>query len=311
MSVRVRQLIFFFVLLSSGFGLVSLLFYSAGYGINLKKFELVPTGSIRISVQSKEDALIFLLPEGGSLTSSDASFTHLLPGEYRLHVELDQYNPINLQLTVAPNSTLIIDPLYLWPIQEPVHSSLSPVLAEPKKIADLDIALQSAISELGIHSSEMELLTLSDQDTIILDKVSGIVHLLESTGQSIQTRNLGSAKKVIASNNTDTVLLVSEFSLQSVNIHTTDTETILRISQPINDALWLVGTPYITYSIGSDIHIIDSRQQTNFNDQLVAQLPLVVEQIQYLVDDRQLLFVLSDASVYTWSIDDASTADDK
>jgi hypothetical protein len=302
MSIRVRQLVFLLVLFASIVGLVWILLYSAGYGFSFRTWQLVPTGSIRVAIEPRDDALIFLLPEGGSYNNDDASFTHLLPGTYRLHAEIDHYYPVNLEITVEPNTTVIVDPLYLWPMQSAQLAPKAIVQPQPTSIADIDIEFQAAISQLDIPAEQIELLDLHEHGVIVTDTTSHTAQWLESSGHAIKTHSLGSANRVATTNDSDVVLLISAFSLQRFDLTSANTETVLRISQPISAANWITGTPYVAYSIGTDLHIMDSRRQTNYADQLVAQLPANITALWYDVDREQIMVELSNSNLYSWSI---------
>ena len=126
MSMRVRQLIFSVVFTASICGLAALLVYSAGYRFSSTDWSLQPTGSIRVAVAAEDGLVISLLPTGETSDSPNTSFTHLLPGKYHLYVEATGYQPLNLELTVEPKTTIILDPLRLWPTSHRFHRSLTP-----------------------------------------------------------------------------------------------------------------------------------------------------------------------------------------
>ncbi len=287
MSKRVRQLIFLAVFCLSAVGLTAILLYSAGYGFNFHTWKLQPTGSIRIAVEPKDDVLIQLLPVGTSDHGHQASFTHLLPGIYHLHVEAPNYQPVNLELTVEPNTTLLIEPLRLWPLlTKPAQTKKKAPLEV--EVDSLSIALQAAVSQLEILKDETKILPVDSSTIAVLNRQSGVVQLLTQSGNIIQSRQLGIAQDIQYTDRADAMLLVSQFALERVDLHTSNSETIIRLSTPISAAAWIGSTPYLAYSKGQEIHLIDSRAATHYSDQVIAEHTTPVSALWYDVESDEL-----------------------
>lgn len=291
MSKRVRQIIFLVVFTLSVLGLVAILAYGVGYSFDFETGRFRPTGSIRLTVDPKDDVLIQLLPTGASSNSNQASFTHLLPGTYHLYVEAPGYQSANFVLAVEPNATLIIEPLRLWAIQKPQRlfvDMLAPVVVE---MEELSIALQSAVSQMGIAEADAKLLPIDQRTIVVLNRLTKAVHLLTQNGNVIQTRSLGTADDIQATYHADEVLLITQFSLERANLYTNSSETIIRLSKPIDSATWIIGTPYIAYSVEETIHIIDSRPYTNYSDQVVAENITGITDLRYDAELDELRWV--------------------
>lgn len=300
MSTRVRQLIFLIVSFGSIAGLVWILFYSSGYHFNWTQLAWQATGGIRLFIQPAQNILVIILPNGLTSRASDTTFTHLLPGEYYVSVEAPDHLPVHLFITVQPNSTTVIDPLYLWPNQAllPVNDQPKPILSP--ETTQLPIVFQSILSQYDRPDST-DYYLVSQRQLIVLDPTTHLVMEYNRDGNVMTSQQLGSAiSDMTLSQNK--LLLASEFSLAVVDVSAHTTETITRLSTPIQQATWVSNTPYIAYATASQLHVIDSRSQTNYYDQLVATVGQPISQLWYDTALNSLWLTAADRT-YRWPLD--------
>jgi hypothetical protein len=79
-------------------------------------------------------------------------------------------------------------------------------------------------------------------------------------------------------------------------------KTIIRLSQPITAASWIDDTPYIAYSTASEFHIIDTREQTDYHDQLISSLPEPITQLSYDKSTKAML-LKNQTTVYSYPLE--------
>ncbi len=300
MSTRVRQLIFASVSLSFVLGLGWILLYSSGYNFNWTQLAFQPTGGIHLQVEPANDVLIIILPNGLTSRAAHATFTHLLPGQYHVSVEAPDHLPVNLTITVEPNKTTVIEPLYLWSNQTLQRVTQPTRLPKTLAKTELPIAFQSILAQYAAPDS-LDYYLVSPRQLVVLDSATQIVMEYTRDGSVMTSQQLGSAIRHMALSQ-NTLLLVSEFSLAVIDLSDHTTETITRLSTPIQQAAWLVGTPYIAYISGTNLHIIDSRVQTNYLDQIVTTTEQVITELVFDDDEKYLQLTVGDA-VYTWSVE--------
>lgn len=292
--MRIRQLIFLVVFTLSLAGLTAILAYSAGYSFDFSSWKLQTTGSMRITVEPKDDVLVLLLPTGSSSTSNQVSFTHLLPGKYRLYAESEGYQSVALELDVPSNNTILIEPLRLWPVNLPQRIFVDTEQPTNTTIEELPISLQSAISQLQLEPANLKFLLVNQRTVVVLDRDTSTVTMLTQAGNVVQSRSLGSAQDIQPTSDPNDLLLVGQFELQRVSLDSGSTETIMRLSTPITQATWLGSLPYIAYSSAGSIHIIDVRAITRYNDQLVIEHNLPINELWYVAERDELQFISAD-----------------
>lgn len=285
MSSRIRQLIFSLVVIGFVLGLAWILLYSSGYNFNWTQLAWQATGGIRLNVEPKADIWISLLPNGLNSRSTTTLFTHLLPGDYHLAVEASGYLPVNFPVTVRPNETTIIEPLRLWP-QPSLQPSRQP-LKPPKIITKtkLPIVFQSVLAQYD-QPDALYYYLVSERQLIVLDPINHLVMEYTRDGSVITSQQLGADITSMALTG-DQLLLINEFSLAVVNVSDHTTETITRLSKPIQHASWLTA-PYIAYISDQTLHVIDSRSQTSYFDQIITRLSTPVTALWYEVETETL-----------------------
>ncbi|MBI4406919.1 MAG: hypothetical protein HY565_00270 [Candidatus Kerfeldbacteria bacterium] len=305
MSTRLRQLIFIVVLTLSVVGLSWILLYSSGYSINWLTWTVQPTSNIRLAVEPNEGSYILLLPNGLSSNDGTASFTHLAPGDYHLHIEAPDYLPVNLSVTTKANSTLVFEPLRLWP-DVPIHpttTGLAPA-AEPIVPADLPIAFQAALAQLSSDSDQNQFIVGTNQ-VVVLDAVTQQATLLSQLGGVMTSRLLDNdTRQLVDIGQPDQIALLSDFSISLVSLSTDQFTTLIRVSTPIIAAVWISETPYIAYADAHSLHILDSRSQTNYSDQVVATLAATITAVEYNSDlDSIVISTTAETLLYPLTVD--------
>lgn len=300
MSSRIRQLIFSFVVIGFVLGLAWILLYSSGYNFNWTQLAWQATGGIQLSVQPTKDVLVIVLPNGLTSRTSQTTFTHLLPGQYHVKIEVPDHLTTNLTIEVQPNITTVIDPLYLWPDQVLLSSTTQTQSTSTSETTELPIVFQSILAQHNI-SANTDYYLVSQRQMIVLDPATRIVMEYTRDGSVITSQQLGSdiAQMALAQNK---LLLVSEFSLAVVDLSVNTTETITRLSTPILQATWLKNMPYIAYATSRDLHIIDIRKQTNYLDQVVATTPQETTELWFDVEHNNLQLVLG-TKTYRWPLE--------
>lgn len=301
MSARVRQLIFSVVLCGFILGLLWILLYSSGYRINWFNFTVQPTGHIRVAIEPSTDTFTVLLPTGSSSTDATVSFTHLTPGDYNLHVEAPDYLPVNLDLTVKPNKTLVIEPLRLWP-DAPTKAltvAITPreTTSEAVTTADIPIAYQAALAQITSGSDQNQYVVANDQ-VVVLDAMTHQVTLLSQIRGIMTSRVLDDDTiQLIALDQPDQILLRSAFSLTLASLSDDQFDTLTRVSQPLVAAAAITGTPYIAYADNTTVHILDSRSQGNYLDQQVATVSGQITNLDYNAELDSLVIIMTDATL--------------
>lgn len=282
MSTWVRQLIFIVVLTLSVVGLGWILLYSSGYSINWLTWTVQSTSNIRLAVEPSDDSYILLLPNGLTSNSGTASFTHLAPGNYHLHVEAPNYLPVNLTITTKQNSTLVFEPLRLWPDlpANPTTAITQPTIAAILP-ADLPIAFQAALAQINSGSDENQFIVGTDQ-VVVLDVVTHQATLLSQLGGVMTSRLLDDdTRQLIDIGQPDQIALLSDFSITLASLSADQFDTLIRVSKPIVAAVWITDTPYLAYADANSVHILDSRGQTNYLDQVVVELASTITALAY------------------------------
>ncbi|HBY73868.1 MAG TPA: hypothetical protein DEG44_04205 [Candidatus Kerfeldbacteria bacterium] len=300
MSTHLRQLIFLIVTFTSTIGLAWILLYSSGYNFNVTQLAFQPTGGIRVAVYPSKEVEVALLPNNELSHASETTFTHLLPGEYQLIVTSPHYRTINLVLDVAPNVTSMIDPLYLWPEQVPLSVATVPDKLGPLHTTELPIVFQSILANTTIPD-QSDYVLVTQRQFIVLNKDTHTVTEYVRDGSVITSQQLGSAVTEMALAQHQ-LLLVSQFGLTVVDVLEHTSETITRLSTPIQTASWVTNTPYIAYSTADTVHIVDSRLQVDYLDQLVATTPEPITDLWYDAELNSLWLTTATAH-YRWPLE--------
>lgn len=276
MSSRLRQIIFNVVLVASLGGLAWILLYSAGYHLDVLEFTLQPTGAVRLQVQPTDQVFITL----GERTATEptVSFVHLAPGNYPLTVSAAGYWPVSAPLAVEPRSTLLLEPLRLWPTAGLQPTTPVPVIPLPNTVL------------------------VANDDVIVLDTASGVVNRIRRYQADVISQQLATNISAIQLADDHThLLLMNPFSLVVLNLASGSSETLTRLSTPIQAARWVGDTPYISYATGTSLHVIDRRSVMQYLDQTVATAPSPITALTYAADLNSIIVRTSDQA-YVWSI---------
>lgn len=111
---RIRGVLFYLSLLLFFIGLPLILFYALGYKFNLHNFKLIKTGLIYVKTQP-EGARVYinhkLMPE-----KTPASIQELIPGVYKVTLELDKYYSWKGEVDVEAGKVSRLDKIILFSI---------------------------------------------------------------------------------------------------------------------------------------------------------------------------------------------------
>ena len=234
MAKRVRQIIFVIVLIGSCVGLVWLLLYSAGYRIHPLSARLEATGAIRVIIPGVANPTVWLEPANSSQSSNQVNFTHLKPGDYTIRVEAPGYQATSVVVSVEPSLTTILDPLMVWSNSPLIRANGDVVVSTPEAINSLPIELQAIIADLETSHDVLDVKPQNNKDTA-------------------------------------PILLHGRYHLASLDPRTGQVTTLLRISNPILAATWYQTTPYVLYTQDQFVHVLDTREATYLNDQVIAE----------------------------------------
>jgi len=147
---RIRAFLFYLSVVIFFSGIPFILSSSLGYKFNPKKFKFTKTGLIDIKTQPADARIYF---DGKLLKDkTPATIYDIVPGEYNLRIEMDNYYPWIDKVSVYPRQVSRVDKIVLFPIQ-PNKKQLN----------------QERITSFWINEDRARIYYLSQKDKIIYE----------------------------------------------------------------------------------------------------------------------------------------------
>lgn len=279
MEQRIRKVLFYFSIILFFILLPSVLLYSFGYKLDINRFRFIKTGLIYL--KTIPDGARVYLNERRLKETTPATIAELLPGRYRLLVELNSYYPWQQVVSVESGKTTLLDDIVLF--------SKKP-RSEKINIIDLD--------DFYIFPEDDDYAYCISAERTVLSKVnlnpkaaeSGFFYGQLDLPANIKSFSLAPDKKkalYFAGNKLNVLYLPSG---KTGSLETRNKNFFIPASDRIIDAFWQSNSEHIIIATAKDIKIYELMSKGKDNIVTLLELRDNRPQVFYDVGDDVIYY---------------------
>ncbi|MFH1661554.1 MAG: PEGA domain-containing protein [Candidatus Falkowbacteria bacterium] len=305
MTLKIRRIIYMLFILAFFIITPIVIFYAAGYKINLKGAKIQKTGTFildtkpdgaKIYIDSKPQQTFLkkYFANEKSFIKTPAKIKNLLPGEYNLKMELDGYFAWEKKLKIKEGQSTYAENIYLFKknlpalieenekneiLKQLIDDNLATSTFEKdKKIYEIEKSInltnlkitdstsKKLIKSIELPGSNYEFINRDHKFLNIFDKNHDILYLIDPFSSVYSPlRETINNIKLSYWVDDEKLLYANDFEIWIFDLKNNKKILLTRISEPIEKIIWHPGDNYVIYNAGNSIKIIELDEREKRN----------------------------------------------